>query len=106
MTDPWDLGWTQRPALDRVLVQGVNLSVGNHVRLRPRGRADVFDIALAGRAATISRIEQDFEDQVHVVVVIDDDPGRDLGEQGKPGHQFFFRADELEPITADGERTS
>lgn len=103
MNDPWDGGWNSHHApIDHIQVDGRELAVGSHVRLRPRGRADVFDIALAGRAATIARIEQDFEDQVHVAVVIDDDPGRDLGEQGKPGHRFFFRPDELELLSDDG----
>ena len=69
---------------------------GVRVRLRPRGRADAFDILLDGRTAVIAAIEQDFEDRVHVAVTIDDDPGRDLGALGMPGHRFFFGVDELE----------
>jgi hydrogenase maturation protease len=69
---------------------------GDRVRLRPRRRADIFDIALAGKIATVISVEQDLEDRVHLCVTVDDDPGRDLGVAGKPGHRFFFGADEVE----------
>jgi hypothetical protein len=70
---------------------------GDRVRLRPRRRADIFDIALAGKLATVISVEQDFENAVHLCVTVDDDPGKDLGADGKPGHRFFFRTDEVEP---------
>jgi len=31
-------------------------------------------------------------------VVVEDDPGRDLGEKRQPGHRFFFAPEELEPL--------
>ena len=74
------------------------LREGDPVVVRPRGGADAIDVALAGRRATVVAIERDFEDRVHVAVTIDDDPGRDLGRDGKPGHRFFFRPDELERL--------
>jgi hydrogenase maturation protease len=74
---------------------------GMRVRLRPHGRADAFDLALAGMTAVIVSVEQDFEDRIYVSVAIDDDPGRDLGLEGKPGHRFYFRPDEVEPLQAD-----
>ncbi len=73
-------------------------SPGDRVILRPRRRADAFDLILAGQAATVASVECDFEDQTYVTVLVDDDPGKDLGAEGKPGHRFFFRADEVEPI--------
>ena len=33
---------------------------------RPRARADIIDIALTGKVATIETIEQDFDDRVYV----------------------------------------
>jgi hypothetical protein len=72
------------------------LAPGVRVRLRPSGRADIFDIALAGKEATVASIEQDFEDRIFVTVTVDEDPGRDLGAEGKPGHRFFFRPEEVE----------
>jgi hypothetical protein len=70
---------------------------GDRVRLQPRRRADIFDIALAGKLATVVSVEQDFEEGVHLCVTVDDDPGKDLGLEGKPGHRFFFGPDEVEP---------
>ena len=75
------------------------LRPGSRVRLRPVGRADAFDLVLAGREATIDSIERDFEGRVFVAVTIDDDPGRDLGLVGQPGHRFFFRSEEVEPLS-------
>jgi hypothetical protein len=69
---------------------------GDRVRLRPTGRADALDLVLAGKAATVASVETDFEGNTHVAVTVDDDPGRDLGATGMPGHRFFFRPDELE----------
>lgn len=71
---------------------------GARVRLRPRRRADGLDVILAGRLATIVAIERDLEDRLHVAVTVDDDPGRDLGAAGMPGHRFFFAADEVEVL--------
>ena len=72
-------------------------------RGRPRpalaaGRCRHLDLALKGKTATIAAIEQDFEDRIHLAVTVDDDPGHDLGAQGKPGHRFFFRPEEVEPL--------
>lgn len=77
---------------------GVELRPGDRVRLHPRQRgADAFDVVLRGMAATIESIEVDLEDRAHVSVTIDDDPGRDLGAQGLPGHRFFFDLSEVDP---------
>ena len=39
----------------------------------------------------------------HLAVVLDDDPGRDLGLLRQPGHRFFFSPAEVEPGDAGGE---
>ena len=82
------------------------LRVGDAVRLVPRDGADVIDIALRGRLATVESIEMDFEDRIHVAVVVDDDPGKDFGLMRQPGHRFFFSLDDIEPPghaeTSDG----
>ena len=54
------------PEADRRRVECVHVGpaeirAGDRVRLRPRRRADILDLALAGMAATIEAIEQDFE---------------------------------------------
>ena len=48
-----------------------------------------MDIALAGQIATIECLEQDYEGKCHVCVVLDNDPGRDMGLLRQPGHRFF-----------------
>ncbi len=69
---------------------------GDRVVLRPTRRADVFDLALKGRAATVASVEEDLEGGVYLAVTLDDDPGADLGLAGQPGHRFFFRPEEVE----------
>lgn len=83
--------------------RGGQLRTGDRVRLRPRSRADIFDVILTGRTATIESIEQDYEDRVHLAVVIDDDPGQDMGMLRQPGHRFFFSLDDVEPVDAAEE---
>lgn len=84
--------------LDIVRINGVELKRGDLVRLKPRGRSDVFDLALMGKTAMIEAIEEDYEGKVHLAVVLEDDPGRDLGILRRPGHRFFFSVEEVEPL--------
>lgn len=74
------------------------LKPGDRVVLRPKPGGDIFDVVLKGRVAIVEAVEQDFENRVHVAVVIEDDPGKDLGLMRQPGHRFFFSADEVELI--------
>jgi hypothetical protein len=94
----WQLLEDKTP-LDSLLVGGVNLRPGDTVRLRPRRGADVLDLALSGKTATIESMEQDYEGKPHLAVVLDDDPGRDLGMLRQPGHRFFFSPEEVEPVS-------
>ena len=71
---------------------------GDRVLLHPRGRADIMDIALDGRTAVVESIERDYEDVIHVAVLVDDDPGHDLGAMRLPGHRFFFSLEDIEPV--------
>jgi hypothetical protein len=82
---------------ESVRIFGVELRVGDRVRLCPTKKADIMDMALAGKLAVIEAIEQDFEDQIQLAVVVDDDPGREFGMMRQPGHRFFFSPDEVEP---------
>jgi hypothetical protein len=86
-----------KPPVDQLLVNGVELRVGDRVRLRPRPGGDILDIALADKVAVIEAIEQNYEGQFHLAVVLDDDPGRDMGMMRQPGHRFFFNPAEVEP---------
>jgi hypothetical protein len=97
-SEPWSAwdSWANRPVAQIVQVGGLNLKAGDRVRLRPSKRSDIFDIALDGRMAIIAGIEEDFENRIQVAVVLEDDPGRDLGEMRQTGHRFFFSPEEME----------
>ena len=84
--------------LESTMVAGVELRPGDKVRIWPRKRADIMDMALEGKVATIEALEEDVEKQVHFALVVDDDPGRDMGLLRQSGHRFFYSADEVEPI--------
>jgi len=88
-----------RTILDSIQINGAELKSGDRVRLKPRARGDVFDLALAGKSAVIESIEEDYEGHAHLAVVLDDDPGRDLGLLRQPGHRFFFSVEEVEPVS-------
>ncbi len=87
-----------RQRVDRVRVQGVELKAGDRVRIRPNHRADAMDLILSGKTAIVEAVEQDAEDHIHLAVVLEDDPGRDLGLSRQPGHRFFYAAEEVEPM--------
>jgi len=88
--------------LESISIAGVELRPGDNVRLLPRAGGDVLDLALLGKIATIESIEQDYEGKPHLAVVLDDDPGRDLGLLRQPGHRFFFSPAEVEPLGPAG----
>jgi hypothetical protein len=81
-----------------VRIDGVELRVGDRVLLCPTKKADIMDMALAGKIAVIEAIEQDFEDHIQLAVVLDDDPGREFGMMRQPGHRFFFSPEEVAPV--------
>jgi hydrogenase maturation protease len=93
---PWEE--LERPGPDAIEIGGVEVRRGSRVRLKPRSRGDVFDVVLAGRVAVVEKIEKDMEEQIQLAVVVEDDPGRDLGERRQPGHRFFFAPEEVEPL--------
>jgi hypothetical protein len=97
MIGDWNPLEEVKAAPESVRVFGVELRVGDRVRLCPTKKADIMDMALAGKTAVIEAIEQDFEDQIQLAVVVDDDPGREFGMMRQPGHRFFFSPDEVEP---------
>jgi hydrogenase maturation protease len=90
--------------VDHIVISDVELRTGDRVRLLPRKGGDILDIALQGQIATIESIEQDYEGKSHLGVVLDEDPGRDLGLLRQPGHRFFFDPSEVEPLLRDEQR--
>lgn len=94
----------EKTPVDHLTIANAKVRVGDRVRLRPRKGGDVLDIALAGQIASIESLQQDYEGKVHVCVVIENDPGRDLGLLRQPGHRFFFDAEEVEPLPPEEAR--
>ncbi len=84
--------------IQEVLVGDARVRAGDRVRIRPKARADVLDMALNGKTALVEAIEQDLERKIHLAVVLEDDPGKDLGLMRQPGHRFFYGVDEVEPV--------
>ena len=95
-----------RPALDSLVVEGVELKKGSRILLRPRPGGDIMDLALAGKVAFIEGIEQDYEDRIYLAVTLEDDPGRDLGEDRVIGHRFFFSPEEVIPLDLEATHES
>lgn len=87
--------------LEGVVVRGIYLKPGARVRIWPKARADVLDLALCGQTAVVEAVEQDAERRVHLGLVLENDPGKDLGLLRQPGHRFFYGVDEVEPLTQD-----
>ena len=88
----------EKTSAESVVVGGDEVRKGDRVVLRPREGGDIFDLALAGQTATIEAIEQDYEGKLHLAVVLEDDPGKDFGVLRQPGHRFFFKPEEIEPL--------
>jgi hypothetical protein len=90
--------FAEHTPVESVRVFGMELRTGDRVRLWPQKKADILDMEMAGKIAVIEAIEQDFEDNVQFAVVLEDDPGRDMGMLRQTGHRFFFSPEEVEPV--------
>jgi hypothetical protein len=86
-----------KPSLESLFVRGVEIKRKDRVRLHPKPGADMMDLALSGKIGVVESIEQDYEGHIQIAVVLEDDPGKDLGFLRQPGHRFFFHAEEIEP---------
>ena len=96
----WDpaVDGSVRPGADVVLVDGVAVSGGSRVRIRPRRRADAQDLFFAGQEARVAAVHSDVDGNTHVAVVLADDPAADLHDWY--GRYLYFAPDELEPLNA------
>ena len=105
MTD-WNTDWNQEQVntpVESVSIFGVAVKPGDRVRLWPQKNADIMDLVLRGKVAVVEAIERDYDDQLHLAVVVEDDPGRDFGMLRQPGHRFFFSPEEVEPVALNRE---
>ncbi len=84
------------PGVDAVLVNGVRVSSGSRVRLRPTRRADAQDLFYADRVARVTSVHETVDGETHIGVVIEDDPAADLHEWY--GRYLYFAPDEVEPL--------
>jgi hypothetical protein len=84
--------------LGGVSIAGREIRPGDRVRLKPVAGGDILDLVLMNKTGVVEGIEEDYEGRVHIAVVLDDDPGRDLGMIRQPGHRFFFSVAEVEPL--------
>jgi hypothetical protein len=81
---------------ESIVVDGRAFSRGGHVVLRPEANRNAQDHLLEGRSATIERIYVDYDDQVHLCVTVDDDPGQDIMRD--IGRYLYFKPTEVEVI--------
>ena len=85
------------PESDTVEIAGQRVGRASRVVLRPAaGRSDAQDMFLAGRTATVQAVLFDADEDPHLAVTLDDDPGAEL--QVAHGRYRYFRIDEVEPI--------
>ena len=100
-------GWDElrAPGPKTVTVAGLSVGRGSRVVLRPHAGGDVLDRAVDGKLGVIEGVHQDMEGAVQLSVVLEDDPGRDLGEKRQPGHRFFFSPEEIEPLAGEARAT-
>jgi len=82
-------------------VDGVSITRGSRVRLRPNRRADAIDMFLAGQNATVAGVYRDVDDRVYIAVTVDADPAASLHESF--GRYFYFDPSEIEPMDATQE---
>lgn len=95
--ESWD-PFAEHPPIESVQVFGVGVHTGDRVRLWPQKKADIMDMAMEGKVAVIEAIEQDIEGNIQFAVVLEDDPGRDMGMLRQAGHRFFYSPEEVEPV--------
>jgi hypothetical protein len=84
------------PGIDALLVNGVRVTRGSRVRLRPSRRADAQDLFFAGQIARVTSVHEDVDGDRHVGVVLEEDPAAELHDWY--GRYLYFSPDEVEPL--------
>ena len=98
---PW---WTEeadgtvQPDVDGVIVDGVRIAKGSMVRIQPSRRADAHDLFYAGQIARVTLVHGDVDGEIHVGVVLVDDPASEMHEWY--GRYLYFAPDELQPLSS------
>jgi hypothetical protein len=86
------------PDADSVVVKGTPVANGSIVCLHPSRRADAQDLFFDGQLARVTAVLSDVDGEVHVAVVLLDDPAADMHEWY--GRYLYFSPDELDPMPA------
>jgi len=101
----WDPGadGSVSPESDAIVIDGVRVSRGSRVVLRPGlRRTDAQDAFLAGRTATVEAVFFDVDGLQHLGVILDEDP--ELAEvQRWQGRFLYFAPDEVGPVPPQDE---
>ena len=84
------------PFSDSTVIEGVSVSKGDMVLLRPSHRADAQDLFLVGHTAQVEGVFKDVDGNDHVAVSVSDGPGTD--EFAWQGRFLYFHPDELVPM--------
>jgi hypothetical protein len=95
----WDPGAdaSVSPESDGIQINGVTVSKGCRVRLRPGlRRSDAQDMFLQGRMATVEAVFSDVEDKQYLAVTLADDQAVDLNRWH--GRYLYFYPDEVETV--------
>jgi len=77
--------------------EALTIAPGWRVRVRPKGRADVWDGIVDGKTARVVDVKTDVDGKRYVGVLFDDDPASEIHEWY--GRSFFYGVDEVEPLT-------
>ncbi len=92
------------PTSTRVRRRRARSSRGSMVRLQPSRRADAQDLFFAGQLARVSAVHSDVDGNVHVAVVLVDDPAAEMHEWY--GRFLYFAPDEVEPLRPDASNSA
>ncbi len=85
-----------QPDVDAVMIDGVRVSKDSLVRVHPSLRADAQDMFFVDQTARVCAVLSDVDGNIHVAVVLLDDPAAELHDWY--GRYLYFAPEELEPL--------
>jgi hypothetical protein len=98
-----DLDVAASPETDHVWIDGIAVSKGSSVILRPGCRpADVQDMFFRDRTALVEAVFSDLEGKKYLAVTLLDDPAADLQRSQK--RFLYFYPDEIEPVELEAAK--
>lgn len=79
------------------IIDGIEYKRGDKVRLKLSGRGtDAMDMMMDNKIATIEIMYTDYEDNLHIAVTLDEDPGQEIRRD--LGLYLYFKPNEIELI--------